>query len=88
LVGPFTITEGVWHRLEVHQRFSDNNTSDLTQVYLDGTLKGSSTLKNWYGRPISRIRYGIVAVNDPAQTNRLDMWYDAAAISSSSLTLP
>jgi hypothetical protein len=88
LVGPFTITEGVWHDLEVHQRFSTNNASDLTQVYMDGALMGSSTQKNWYGRPITRIRYGIVAVNDPAQTNRLDLWFDAAATSTSSLTLP
>jgi hypothetical protein len=88
LTGSFTITEGEWHWIEVHQRFSTNNASDLTEVYMDEVLQGSSTQKNWYGRPITRIRYGIVAVNDPAQTNRLDLWFDAAAIGSGGMIGP
>jgi hypothetical protein len=81
LTGPFAISEGAWHWLEVHQRFSAGNTDDLSEVYLDGQLMGASTAKNWYGRPITRLRFGIVATDDDTQSRPLDLWFDAARLS-------
>ena len=82
LVGPFTIAEGTWHRLEVHQRLSAQDGAALSEVYLNGTLIGRSSKKNAYGRPVTRIRYGIVARNDGAQRKALELWFDRAAAAS------
>jgi hypothetical protein len=80
LVGPFSISEGRWHWLEVHQRFSAGHTSDLSEVYLDGNLVGASSAPNWNDRRITSIRFGIVALNDGTQTNPVDLSFDRAVL--------
>jgi hypothetical protein len=84
LVGPFSISEGEWHWLEVHQRFTRLSKDDLSEVYLDGDLVGRTTKANWYGRPITSIRFGLVATSSD-QPAPLRLWFDRVAISDERL---
>ncbi len=77
LVGPFDLPEDRWFTLEVHQHLSGDSGA-LSELYLDGELVGRSTKPNTYGRPIERIRYGIVAIAEDAQRKPLDLWFDRA----------
>ncbi len=77
LVGPITLPEGRWFTLEVHERLSASGGA-LSELYVDGKLIGKSTRPNTYGRPIERIRYGIVAIAEGAQRKPLDLWFDDA----------
>ncbi len=83
LVGPFDISEGVWHWLEVRQKFSQSDGAAINEVYLDDVLIGSSTARNYFGVPITRLRNGIVAMGD--QTNALDLWLDRLSIGTTKL---
>ncbi|HVF69230.1 MAG TPA: Ig-like domain-containing protein [Xanthomonadales bacterium] len=85
LMGSFDISEGAWHWLEVHQKFSQTDGVALNEVYLDGALVGSSTAHNYFGVPITRLRNGIVAVDDSAQTNPLNLWIDRLTISTAKI---
>lgn len=80
---PFTFPENRWVWVEVHQKFSPTNGQAINEVYLDGVLQSSSTTANTYGREITRIRYGLVAIGAGSQTNPLNLWVDRATISSS-----
>lgn len=82
LVGPFELPEGRWFNIEVHQIRSQTNGSALSEVYLDGQLIGRSTLANTYGRPATRIRYGIVAIAAGAQTKPLTLNFNNPEIRS------
>jgi hypothetical protein len=77
LVGPFDLPEGRWFTLEIHERLSAG-AGALSELYLDGSPVGSSSKPNTYGRPIQRIRYGIVAIAEDAQRKPLDLWFDQA----------
>jgi hypothetical protein len=77
LAGPITLPEGRWFTLEVHQRLSAGSGA-LSELYVDGNLVGRSTRPNTYGRPIERIRYGIVAIAEGAQKKPLELWFDDA----------
>jgi hypothetical protein len=77
LVGPFDLPEDRWFTLEVHQHLSGDSGA-LSELYLDGELVGRSTKPNTYGRPIERIRYGIVAIAEDEQRKPLDLWFDRA----------
>lgn len=76
LVGPFTLPEGRWFELEVVQRFSTNEP--YSEVYRDGELVGASSAPNFYGRPIDRLRVGIVAIDAERQRNPLTLYFDEA----------
>lgn len=78
LVGPFDVPEGRWVHLEVHQRLGAQQA--LSEVFLDGTLVGRSTLPNTYGRPIDRVRTGLVGIAAGRQLNPLTLWFDRAAV--------
>lgn len=82
LVGPFDLPEGRWFWLEVHQRFS-STAGGVSEVYLDGNRVGTSTAANMFGRPIERIRYGLVAIAESAQTNPLSLQFDRATVATS-----
>jgi hypothetical protein len=84
LDGPFTLPEGRWFWLEVHQRFS-TGAGALTDVYVDGALVAHSTAPNTYGRGADRVRWGIVCVDAGRQTNSLSLSFDRASIQSSEL---
>jgi hypothetical protein len=79
LVGPFDLPEGRWFWLEVHQRLDDTGNA-VSELYLDGTMVGSSARPNTYGRGIDRIRYGIVAIAAGSQAKPLEMWFDKATV--------
>jgi hypothetical protein len=72
----FKLPEGRWFTLSVFQRLSRRHP--LSKVRLDGSLVTSSRAKNFYGRPIDRIRYGIVAIDAGQQLNNLHLWFDEA----------
>jgi hypothetical protein len=85
LVGPFDLPEGRWFSLEVYQRLQGPlGGRAVSEVHVDGRLIGRSDAPNTYGRPISRIRYGIVAVSAGAQTLPLHLWVDEAFVSDRS----
>jgi len=77
-VGPaFTIPAGRWNRIVVEQRLG-TGTSATSRVYLNGNLVVSTTGQNFPGRPMDKIRYGIVAIGAGIQTNPLTLWIDNA----------
>lgn len=80
LTNSFDITEGAWHWLEVHQKFSTTDGLALNEVFVDDILVAQSTARNYYGYPITRLRNGIVALGN--QTNALEMSMDRLTISS------
>jgi hypothetical protein len=84
LTNGFSLPEGRWFWLEVHQRFSATSGSALNEVYLDGTLVGHSTTAN-YDRPIQKLRTGLVAQGGIAQTNSLSLWFDRVSINGSAV---
>jgi hypothetical protein len=73
----FQIPEGRWVWLEVHERLGEADGA-LTEVYLDGQRVSSSTQPNSFGRPVDRIRYGLVAIASGAQDRPLHLWFDRA----------
>jgi hypothetical protein len=82
LVGPFTLPEGRWFTLEVHQIRSSQSGAALSELYVDGKLLGASTAPNTYGRPATRVRFGIVAIAAGAQMKPLELNFDDAAVGS------
>lgn len=77
LVGPIDLPEGRWVHLEVHQRLS--RQAPLSELFVDGQLAGRSTAVNTSGRPIERLRVGLVAIASGRQVNPLTLWFDRAA---------
>jgi len=78
----FRLAEGTWHWLEVHQKLSATDGAAVNEVYVDGALIGRSTARNFYGEPLTYLRYGVVAVDGGRQTQALTVWYDRATVSS------
>jgi hypothetical protein len=76
----FRLPEGRWFTLSVFQRLSRRHP--LSKVRLDGSIVAVSRAKNFYGRPINRIRYGIVAIAAGRQSNDLRLWFDEAVARS------
>ena len=62
----------------MHQVRSSQSGSALSELYVDGKLVGKSTAPNTYGRPATRVRFGIVAIAAGAQTKPLGLWFDDA----------
>lgn len=85
LIGPFNLQEGQWNWVEVHQKLSQYNGQALSELYINGSKIGSSTVANKYSRDITRIRYGLVAVASGSQINPLTLWFDRAYYGSSQL---
>jgi hypothetical protein len=56
----------------------------MSQVWVDGQSAGTSTEANSFGRDVTRIRYGLVAIADGAQTNPLNLYLDRATVSTNS----
>jgi predicted RecA/RadA family phage recombinase len=81
-IGPFDIPEGRWVWLEVHQHLGSTSGEAMSQVWVDGQSAGTSTEANSFGRDVTRIRYGLVAIADGAQTNPLNLYLDRATVST------
>lgn len=76
----FRLSEGEWHWLEVRQRLSATDGRALNELRVDDRLIGTSTTRNYYGEPVSALRFGIVAIS-ASSTPRLSLHYDGAALS-------
>lgn len=63
------LSEERWYWLEVHQRLGSEDGRALNTLYVDGQELGTSTKRNYYGDPVTAVRFGIVALSgaDPAQ---------------------
>jgi hypothetical protein len=81
LAAGFTLPEGRWFWLEVHQVLGRGAGARST-VRLDGRVVARSSAPNGYGRPVRRIRFGLVATDANRQRNALDLWFDRAIVSS------
>ncbi|MCW3014213.1 MAG: glycoside hydrolase family 5 [Solirubrobacterales bacterium] len=81
IAAPFDIPEGRWFYLEVHQHLSQGGGA-LSEVFLDGAKVASSTQPNTYGRGVSRVRSGIVAINASQQKTPLTLWFDRVTVST------
>jgi len=79
------LSTGAWHWIEVHQRLSRAGARALNELWIDGTRRASSRRPNWHGRTVTALRVGIVATNDSAQANPLELWFDRASISRGAL---
>ncbi len=80
LVDGGRIPEGRWVWLEVHQRFAGADGAALSELYVDGALRGRSTAANSEGRVINHLRYG--AVNVAGSCSRPGtIYFDRASIS-------
>lgn len=73
----FRIPEGRWVWLEVHQRLGDGAGARST-VFLDGRQVASSSRADSFGRLVTRIRYGIVAIDAGRQVAPVTVWMDRA----------
>jgi hypothetical protein len=77
----FDLPEGRWFHLEVHQHLSPDH--GLNEVYLDGVRITSTDKPNLQpGRGVDRIRYGLVAIADGAQTRPLELNFDNATVNT------
>ena len=78
----FTLPEGRWFWLEVHQ-FLDRRTGVArSSVHVDDRQVSSSRLANMYGTAVDRVRFGLVAVDAVRQTRPLTLWFDRSSVSS------
>jgi hypothetical protein len=80
IAGTFDLPEGRWFWLEVHQRLSTGGDA-RNEVFVDGRRVGASHEPNSFGRPIDRIRYGIVAIHAGQQTRNVTVYFDRASVS-------
>lgn len=76
------LDEERWYWLEVHQRLSSNDGQALNELFVDGREVGSSTMRNYYGEPMTAVRYGIVALSASEQTAPLELAYDRPTLGS------
>lgn len=87
-LGPsFALPRGRWFWLEVRQRLSGGAFA-RSEVYVDRRRVVSTTLPNAYDRPISRVRFGIVAIDEDRQLLPLDLWMDRATVSRNPIDMP
>lgn len=83
VTAPFTLPEGRWFWLEVHQRLSSQDGSAVNEVWIDDARVASSTRANSSGSTVTRLRYGIVGIGEGKQTTPLELWFDRAMVRSS-----
>jgi hypothetical protein len=81
-IGPFKIPTGRWTWLEVHQRLDSRDGQARSVVFKNGHRVGTSRRHNYFGRPVTNIRFGIVAIDDGVQTRKLSLAFDRAMVGS------
>jgi len=72
---------GRWHWVEVRQRLAAADGEARNELWLDGERVSASQTANWFGRPVTKLRFGIVAVRAGYQVRPLRLWFDRAAVS-------
>ena len=73
IAGPVDVPEGRWFFLEVRQQLSQGNA--LNEIYLDGGLVAASRQSNFFGRPVERVRYGLIEIDQQLPAT---LWFDRA----------
>jgi hypothetical protein len=71
---------GRWHWVQVRQRLARSGAA-RNELWLDGDRVSASQTGNWHGRPVTKLRFGIVAVRAGHQLRRLRLWFDRATVS-------
>jgi hypothetical protein len=81
----FTVGEGCWNWIVVHQKLSNKPASDpahaINEVFLNGSKVVDSASPNSYGRTAQDVRFGMPYVS-PSQANPLDVYVDNAYVSN------
>lgn len=75
------VAEGRWLWLEVHQRLATSAGNALNELYVDGLLVGRNGRPNYFGRPVSHLRWGLVAVATGRQQDPAVLYLDRATAS-------
>jgi hypothetical protein len=71
---------GRWHWVEVRQRLAEDGRA-RNELWLDRARVSASRRANWRGRPVTKLRVGIVAVRAGHQVRPLRLWFDRATVS-------
>jgi hypothetical protein len=71
---------GRWHWVEVRQRLAAGGGA-RNELWLDGERVSASQSANWQGRPVTKLRFGIVAVHEGYQVQPLRLWFDRSTLS-------
>jgi hypothetical protein len=79
LTNAFAIPEGRWVRIAIEQKVAD--VGGWSKVYLDGGLVAQGTGDTTTPYPVTRMRYGLVAIDSNAQTNPLTIYFDDVRLS-------
>ena len=74
------LSTGRWHWVEVRQRLAAGDRA-RNELWLDGERVAASARANWFGRPATTLRFGIVAVRAGHQLRPLRLWFDRATLS-------
>jgi hypothetical protein len=69
-----------WHWVQVRQRLAADGGA-RNELWLDAELVSASRRANWHGRPVTKLRFGIVAVRAGHQVRPLRLWFDRATVS-------
>ncbi len=75
---------GKWHWLEARQKLGGDGAA-VNELRVDGKLLGSSTTHNYRGRPVTTLRFGLVAESSSRQTNPLTLYFDRASATPTQL---
>lgn len=82
---PFYIPSGEWHWLKVCQTFGVNGIND---VYMDDVLMSSVVATNMHDREITRIRFGLVAIDQNRQAYPISLHFDHVYLDMPSPSTP
>jgi hypothetical protein len=74
------LAPGRWHWVQVRQRLAAGGGA-RNELWLDGKRVSASRTANWHGRPVTKLRFGIVAVHAGLQLRPLRLWFDRATVS-------
>ena len=66
----------------MHQRFSPENADDLSELYVNDKLVGRTRAPNWYERPATALRFGLVAVSG-GRARPVRLWFDRPSLARS-----
>jgi hypothetical protein len=80
LTNAFAIPEGRWVRIAVEQKIDD--ASGWSRVYRDGQLVAHGSGRTSTAHPVTRMRYGLVAIDAATQTLPLSIWLREVTLAS------
>lgn len=77
------VVEDRWLRIDVHQVLSARDGSALTELYVDGSLRASTTRHNSFDRPVTAVRFGLVSTDRNQQQKPLELFLDDVTVGCS-----